>query len=47
MGNVEHNAVHKNFSQPLTTSADGSASSENPANAASTVRLEALVEEML
>ena len=38
--------MHKNTSRPLTTSADGSAPA-NPASAASTVRLEALVEEML
>ena len=42
-----HNGVHKNSSQPLIPSADGSAPSANPASAAPTVRLEALVEEML
>ena len=42
-----HNGVHKNSSQPLTTSVDGSTPSANPASAASIVLLETLEEEML
>ena len=39
--------MHKNSLRPLTISADGPAPSANTASAASIVRLEALVEEML
>ena len=51
MGNVNllgRNCVDNySSSQPLITSADGSAPSANPTCAASTVRLEALMEETL
>ena len=46
MGNVEPSLTYW-CAQELFTSADGSAASANSASAASAVRLEALVEEML
>ena len=43
---IGHNGVDNYYSQRLTTPADRSASTANPACAASTLRLEALMEEI-